>query len=134
MINILATGLQEVFKAIWGAITSKDALVVYIAFLLVLIIIVVIRVLTFDTTRVDTKNDTNVEEIRKTIASEVDKLSSKIDETTTPDSVNVVVNGLATSTNEKGNSVVLDEEEQKELEKVKGDEKSRFYMLSQIDA
>ena len=111
MINILATGLQEVFKAIWGAITSKDALVVYIAFLLVLIIIVVIRVLTFDTTRVDTKNDTNVEEIRKTIASEVDKLSSKIDETTTPDSVNVVVNGLATSTNEKGNSVVFDEEE-----------------------
>ena len=67
MINILATGLQEVFKAIWSVITSKDALVVYIGFLLVLIIIVVIRVLTFDTSRVDSKNEASVEEIRKKI-------------------------------------------------------------------
>ena len=134
MINILATALQDLFKAIWDVITGKEALVVYISFLLLLIIIVVIRVLTFDTSKVDKKNDTSMEEIRKTISSEVNKLSNKIDQTTPSEPLNVVVNGVVPSSSEKNTSVVLDEEEQKELEKAEGDDKSRFYMLSQIDA
>ena len=131
MINILATGFEKILEAIWKALISKEALMVYVGILLVLLIIIVIRVITFDTSGVDKKND-GFKEIRETITSEMAKLNKKIEAGASTDAVNVVIS--SNNVSKQSPSVDLPKEELEEKSKAKGDEKSRFYMLSQIDA
>ena len=133
MINVLAVSFKKILDAIWNALTSKEALVVYVGILLILIIVIVVRVLTFDTSRADSNQNDGLKEIRNTITDEVSKLNKKIEETAAPDSLNVVIPGEVKGSKSKY-AVELAEEEIKEKSKVKGDEKSRFYMLTQIDA
>ncbi len=147
MTNCLSNSAAEVFGKIGGVLTSKIALIVYAAIVLILLIVLVVRIAFAEQNRVselkrwrearrENEKREAVDDLKKELNKKMEAIDFKVSSVISGLEEGIALSGVSRMAGEDGKEKDEEEREEREEEQTEGPAEeggSRFYMLTEID-